>query len=126
MVGGYDNNGDQSQNYALFGLPGSFAPFTLPGAPPATSWAPGTDSQTLPFGLNNQNDVVGEYYEFGLPDFDWPQAFVWHGQAKTWQRLEAPNAWYTDLRGINDKGTIVGDYQDRKGIHGVVLTPAGQ
>jgi len=50
MVGGYDNNGDQSQNYALFGLLGSFAPFTLPGAPPATSWAPGTDSQTRPLG----------------------------------------------------------------------------
>jgi len=32
-------------------------------------------------------------------------------------------AWYTDLYGINDKGMIVGDYQNRTGIHGVVLTP---
>jgi len=125
MVGGYDN-GDQSQNYAFFGSPGDFAPFTLPGAPPATSWAPGTDSQTLPFGVNNQNDVVGYFYEFGDPNDFFPQAFVWYGQTKTWQKLDAPTAWYTDFYGINDKGMIVGDYRDRKGIHGVVLSPAGK
>ncbi len=125
MVGGYDN-GDQSQNYAFFGLPGSFAPFTLPGAPPAQSWAPGTDSQTLPFGVNNQNDVVGYFYEFGDPNDFFPQAFVWYGQTKTWQKLDAPTAWYTDFYGINDKGMIVGDYQNRTGIHGVVLSPAGK
>jgi len=85
----------------------------------------GTDSQTLPFGVNNQNDVVGYFYEFGDPnDFFFPQAL--YGQTKTWQKLDAPTAWYTDLYGINDKGRIVGDYRDRKGIHGVVLTPTGK
>jgi probable HAF family extracellular repeat protein len=130
MVGGYDN-GDQSQNYAFFGSPGSFAPFTLPNTPPASVdptgfVTPGTDSQTLPFGLNDQNEVVGYYYEYGLPAYYSPQAFVWYGQAKTWQKLDAPGGWYTDLYGVNDKGTIVGDYRDRYGIHGVVLTAAGQ
>jgi hypothetical protein len=107
MVGGYDN-GDQSQNYAFLGSPGSFAPFTLP------------------FGLNDQNDVVGYFYEFGAPQYFFPQAFVWYGQTKTWQSLDAPGGWYTDLYGINDTGVIVGDYRDRKGIHGVVLSPAGK
>ena len=129
MVGGYDTDGDQSQNYAFSGLPKNFTPFTLPGAPGPQAWAPGTDSQTIPFGLNNQNDVVGFYYEFG-DSFDFfPQAFVWYGQNKTWQRLNVPGplyTWYTDFYGINDQGMIVGDYQNRTGIHGVVLSPAGQ
>ena len=113
-------------NYAFFGPPGNFAPFTLPGTPGVQVWAPGTDSQTLPFGLNNQSDVVGFYYEFGDTNDFWPQAFVWYGQKKTWQKLEALHSWYTAFRGINDKGTIVREYQDRTGIHGVVLTPAGK
>jgi len=57
---------------------------------------------------------------------DCPRAFVWYGQTKTWQKLDAPTAWYTDFYGINDKGMIVGDYRNRTGIHGVVLTPAGK
>jgi len=76
--------------------------------------------------VNNQNDVVGYFYEFGDPNDFFPQAFVWYGQTKTWQKLDAPTAWYTDFYGINDKGMIVGDYRDRKGIHGVVLSPAGK
>jgi hypothetical protein len=124
MVGRYDTDGDQSQNYAFVGSPGSFAPFTLPDAtPPFYIWL-GSDSQTLPWGLNGQNDVVGFFYEFGAYNDYFPQGFVWYEQTKTWQRLDAPGGWYTDLYGINDKGLIVGDYQDNKGIHGVVLTPA--
>ena len=61
-----------------------------------------------------------------LTIFFFPQAFVWYGQTKTWQKLDAPRALYTDLYGINDKGTIVGDYRNRTGIHGVVLTPTGK
>src|SRR5258707_11416602 len=92
MVGGYDN-GDQSQNYAFFGLPGSFAPFTLPGAPPATSWAPGTDSQTLPFGVNNQNDVVGYFYEFGDPNDFFPRPL------SGTDRPRPGKSWMRPLRG---------------------------
>jgi hypothetical protein len=76
--------------------------------------------------VNNQHDVVGIYYEEGDPIDYFPQGFVWYGQTKTWQKLNAPTAWYTDFYDINDKGTIVGDYQNRTGIHGVVLTPAGK
>lgn len=93
MVGGYDN-GDQSQNYALFGLPENFAPFTLPNTPPAGVdfrgfVFPGTDSQTFPLGLNDQNDVVGYYYEFGLPQYFFPQALSGtdrQGPGKGWMR----------------------------------------
>jgi len=59
------------------------------------------------FGLNNQNDVVGYLYEYGDSNGCFPQAFVWYGQTKTWQTLDAPGGWYTDLYGINSVTTRV-------------------
>jgi len=107
MVGGYDN-GVEADNYGFFGSPGNFVPFGFPGF----------ESQTLPVGVNSRKDVVGTYYD------PFVSGFARIGQ--TFQRLNAPGAFYTFLHGINDRGMIVGSYRNRSGTHAVLLNPAGK
>src|SRR5256885_17052985 len=58
MVGGYDT-GNPDDSFGFFGSPGSFVPFAFPGF----------ESQTVPFGLNSRNDVVGFYFDPFLSSF---------------------------------------------------------
>lgn len=120
MVGGYDTDYSGS-NYAYNGSPGSFAPFILPRA------QPGTESATLPFGVNSRGDVAGWFCDVGDCSMSQFNGFVWSGIKHTWAHVEAPNARWTELFGINDNGVVVGYYRvkgPRKGNeHAVVLTP---
>src|SRR5712691_2307160 len=74
---------------------------------------PGSLSTTV-FGINSNRDIVGGFEtpfppEFGLPpDFKWFHGFVLKNGTLT--RIDAPQAIFTRIRGINDQGDVVGEF----------------
>jgi len=78
---------------------------------------PGADL-TEPFGINDDGDIAGIYYILS-PTFQ-EQGFIYH--AGHFVTVEVPG--YGGPTGINNRGEIVGTYQDSSGVwHGFVGTP---
>jgi probable HAF family extracellular repeat protein len=119
IVGYYDN----PSNYLRFGggflrqPNGRITRIDVPGAGPFTS----------PFSINNRGQIVGWYAEAGTtlnPDGTVPpyrlHGFLWdHGRVT---RIDPPGSLLTEAFGINNRGQIVGYYDDTSGRpHGFLL-----
>jgi len=81
---------------------------------------PSGSNQTILFGLNDRNWVVGRYRTPGVTHglfFVPPNSFV---------TFDYPGSTFTSLNGINDQGVICGRYVDGSGIaHGFIARVSG-
>jgi hypothetical protein len=81
---------------------------------------PGTGNSTLPQKINEKGDVVGVFVANGVT-----RAFVRFSDGSFSPPIVAPNdtAGFTEGRGINNSGTVNGDYRGSDGnLHGFVLS----
>ncbi len=108
IVGAYDV-GDLSTAFGFVLRKGHFTLFEVPGS------APGT---TIPFGITDERQIVGTYSDGQGNSFGFLRAA---GQYRT---ISLPSADSTLTTGINEGGTIVGNYfpSDATGTHGFVLS----
>jgi probable HAF family extracellular repeat protein len=93
---------------------GSYTTFDVPGAATGTMDKPGG---TVPIGINDHGDVVGDYVDavLGLR-----HGFLKRGDHYT--TFDPPGSSRTVAEGINDRGQIVGMFLDSDGNqHGFVL-----
>jgi len=101
VVGSYDHDPNEYGILTTTGFlwteGGGFVPFD----------APGSAGLTIPWGLNKAGTAVGVYTDADL---------VYHGFVRSADgsvaTLDYPGSPYTQLMDINDKGDIVGFYQD--------------
>jgi hypothetical protein len=74
-------------------------------------------TQVNPRAINNRDVVVGSY----LDDASLLHGFVWtNGKSVT---VDYPGAMRTEIEGVNDAGTIVGNYGDPFENHGFIAIP---
>jgi len=81
---------------------------------------PGTGNSTLPQKINERGDVVGVFVSSGVT-----RAFVRFSDGSFSAPIVDPNdtAGFTEGRGINNSGTVNGDYVGSDGnLHGFVLS----
>jgi probable HAF family extracellular repeat protein len=103
---GINDHGDIVGFTAVHGFLLSKGMFTALVAPDTTEDVP------VPFGINNSGDIVGDLGG---------DAFLLSKSRYTLFRV--PGSGFTEARGINDRGDIVGFWMDEQGsIHGYVLT----
>jgi len=78
--------------------------------------------------MNGKLLIVGSYKVGGPP----PQGaagapnhgFTLHQPTNTFTTIDVPGATQTEIHGINNKGVMVGKYDDANGgVHGVLITP---
>lgn len=84
---------------------------------------PGSDFViTRPFGINNRRQIVGSV-DLGVRDGHPLGQAGFLLTRGSYQIIFAPftGAHYTELRGINNAGLIVGNYADASGLHGFLL-----
>lgn len=107
IVGGY---GDKDHH--LHGLLVSRGVYT-------TLDVPGTeDGSTLAQGINDAGVIVG-FYDTG--DGTSHGFVLRHGEYTT---VDVPDSFWTEIYSINDKGEIVGAFEDENGVHGFRGKPA--
>lgn len=70
-------------------------------------------------GINDSGQIVGQFF---VDRPGQPRGFLLDSGGFT--PIDGPHAIYTIAEDINDSGRIVGQYQDAKGIHGFLATPA--
>ncbi|HTS37045.1 MAG TPA: hypothetical protein VMH04_15330 [Candidatus Solibacter sp.] len=86
---------------------GVFTPINIPGG------------CTAPFGINSQGQVVGYYDGNGCSEN--PQGFIY--SAGVFTTINFPGALATEPNGINDSGTIVGQFFPQTGaLRGFIYT----
>jgi probable HAF family extracellular repeat protein len=95
---------------------GQFHGFLLSGGVFTTLDAPGSNGFTVAEGINNRGHIVGAGADEAT------RGFVLIDGVYT--LIEVPGAVWTDVYAINNKGEIVGAYEDAEGIHGFLGTPA--
>jgi len=91
--------------------------------------------QTLPRGINNEGDIVGQVDNGPINQAVKPTSGFIREENGTFQKVDYPGATITGLFGINDREQIVGDYQNDAGTisfgflldHGkyTAITPPG-
>ena len=82
---------------------------------------PGTGNSTLPQKINQKGDIVGEYLDSNLVT----RGFVRFSNGNFSAPIVEPNdtAGFTEARGINNSGTVCGDYSGNDGnSHGFFLS----
>jgi probable HAF family extracellular repeat protein len=98
----------QGTGSATRGTP-SFTSFDFPGS-----------TETVPFKLNANGDIVGLY----LDSLKKPHGFLLQGQS--FSTVDFPGAVDNDLKAINDSTETTGDYDDSSGLtHGFLRQPDG-
>lgn len=78
------------------------------------------------YGINDSGQIVGTYSVINAsPATSFVAGFLMNDNGKTFTTLEDPNGdHFTEVRGINNAGVIVGNYRDSNGsVHGFVATP---
>src|SRR5437870_6022328 len=104
-LNGINDHGDIVGSTAVRGFLLSNGIFT-------TLVAPSTEDIPVPFGINNSGDIVG--------DLGGDAFLLSKGQ---YTLFRVPGSGFTEARGINDNGDIVGFWMDEEGsIHGYVRT----
>jgi len=82
---------------------------------------PGAAGYAIADDINNAGDIAGYYRD---------SADVYHGFLRAADGtitapIDVSGSTYTDLRGINDHGLMVGRYRDSTGTHGFALNSSG-
>src|SRR6266849_3584791 len=91
---------------------------SLAGGPTFTTIDFPGASSTLAVGINDQGDIVGDYFLQGSGSSN-VHGYLLRGGVFT--SISFPNADATIAQGINKNGDIVGWYVDPKGTHGFLL-----
>jgi len=128
LVTGINNNGWLVGSYDA-NVTGHNEGFLYDGSTFTTITAPNADAAsdgTFVTGINNLGLIVGYFRDANY----YAHGFVYDGVTKTFlnTQVDNPNAsgsnHYTDLRGINDLGQVVGTYLDANSTtHGFIATP---
>jgi len=119
------NNADVVSGFYTDGVTDSVNSFVEVGGTFISLSDPNAVGNTMAFGLNNKNEVVGSYVDAAGNT----HGFVYDWLTNTWTTINDPNAngntsfgvEGTLVNGINDKGQLVGFYADN--VNGFIATP---
>lgn len=88
-----------------------------------TLFSVGASGVTEPLGINNDNEIVGFYFD---TDYN-AHGFLRDGSGAQTFPIDFPGSTFTFLVDLNDSGFMAGAYGDASGAsHGFLLTPAGE